>query len=160
MNAKMAAKIVFSGKWGILFKITPYFSKSWYFYFTYLGFGLVVVGAQAPLVAGTGWAGVSNCRPPLVVTAATEATAEATAAAFFIFCFSRNRRIISPLRCEGGACGSFPALVRLRFGRVVWAGEGCCAPALGGTGGFCKGGCCCICCWWAAAMAIVRYIWL
>ncbi len=39
-----------------------------------------------------------NCRPPEVVTAATEATAEATAAAFFIFCFSRNLRIISPVK--------------------------------------------------------------
>ena len=88
-------------------------------HFCYLGLDLVVVVAHAPLLAGTGWAGVSNWRPPLVVTAATDATAEATAAAFFIFCFSRNLRIISPLKCEGGACGSFPALVRLRFGRVV-----------------------------------------
>ena len=116
-------------------------------------YGLVVVGA-APLVAGTAWTGVSNCRPPEVVTAATEATAEATAAAFFIFCFSRNLRIISPLRWEGGACGSLPALVRLLFGRVLLSalpaeGGGCGPPPVlptGGPGGFCKGGCCCICC--------------
>ena len=61
--------------------------------------------------------GLSNWRPPDVVTAATEATAEATAAAFFIFCFSLNLRIISPLKCDGGALGSFPALVLRLFGR-------------------------------------------
>ena len=81
--------------------------------------------------------GLSNCRPPDVVTAATEATAEATAAAFFIFCFSLNLRIISPLKCDGGALGSFPALVRLLFGRDWLESRDCGGGPEGGgrTGG-------------------------
>ena len=115
--------------------------------------------------------GLSNCRPPDVVTAATEATAEATAAAFFIFCFSLNLRIISPLKCDGGALGSFPALVLLLFGRDWLESRDCGGGPEGGgrTGGGlgptgpppwgCCPSCCC-CCWCTAAMAIVRYIWL
>lgn len=74
-------------------------------------------GAVATEFVGGDICGLSNCRPPDVVTAATEATALATSAAFFIFCFSLNLRIISPLKCDGGALGSFPALVLLLFGR-------------------------------------------
>ena len=100
-----------------------------------------------------GWS-LSNWRPPEVVTAATEATAEATAAAFFIFCFSLNLRIISPLKWEGGADGSFPALVLRLFG-LGWCCEWgccCCCCCWGwccGLGKCCCNWCCC-CCWTAA----------
>lgn len=105
-----------------------------------------------------GWS-LSNWRPPEVVTAATEATAEATAAAFFIFCFSLNLRIISPLKWEGGADGSFPALVLRLFG-LGWCCEWgcCCCCCCGwccGLGKCCCNWCCCCC--WTAAVNIGSY---
>lgn len=100
------------------------------------------IGADA--VVGVG----SNCRPPDVVTAATLATTEATAAAFFIFCFSRSLRIISPLRWEGAA-DSVPALVLRLLARVACCCWGCCWSCWGCFGWTCW---CCCCC--AAAIAI------